>query len=175
MEIAPDKQNIDRVFSNTTYHIDFYQRQYKWDAEPVKRFLEDVFHKFNGEYARHKASDIPLQQLISKYAWYYLNTYVTNTVDGKIYLVDGQQRLTTITLVLIKLYHLSVQHHSKLQGWIKSKIIGQSGFEEEFWMNHEGHKAAMHGLLDNRHANEIDVSSGITSENMVKNYDIISR
>ena len=26
MDISPDKQNIDRVFSNTTYYIDFYQR-----------------------------------------------------------------------------------------------------------------------------------------------------
>ena len=28
MDISPDKQNIDRVFSNTSYHIDFYQRDF---------------------------------------------------------------------------------------------------------------------------------------------------
>ena len=36
MDIAPDNQNIDRVFSNTTYYIDFYQRDYKWTTEPVE-------------------------------------------------------------------------------------------------------------------------------------------
>ncbi len=41
MDISPDKQNIDNVFSNTTYYIDFYQRQYKWNEEPVKR-LEEI-------------------------------------------------------------------------------------------------------------------------------------
>ena len=39
MDISPDKQNIDRVFSNTAYYIDFYQRDYRWTAEPVLRLL----------------------------------------------------------------------------------------------------------------------------------------
>jgi hypothetical protein len=37
MDISPDKQNIDRVFSNTAYYIDFYQRDYRWTDEPVLR------------------------------------------------------------------------------------------------------------------------------------------
>ena len=175
MDIAPDKQNIDRVFSNTTYYIDFYQRQYKWDDAPVKRLLEDVFYKFNEEYKKYKDSDIPLQQLISKYSWYYLNTYVTNIIDGKLYIVDGQQRLTTITLILIKLFHLSEKYKSKLNGWLKSKIIGQSGFEEEFWMNHEVHKGPLQDLLDGKDIKQIDTSNGITSQNMVANYAVIEK
>ncbi|MBV6474404.1 MAG: hypothetical protein JPMHGGIA_02710 [Saprospiraceae bacterium] len=175
MDIAPDKQNIDRVFSNTTYYIDFYQRQYKWNDAPVKRLLEDVIYKFNEEYTKYKDSDIPLNQLVSKYSWYYLNTYVTNIIDGKLYVVDGQQRLTTITLMLIKLFHLSEKHKSKLSGWLKNKIIGQSGFEEEFWMNHESHKASMQGLLDGKELSTIDTSSGITAQNMVANYAIIDK
>lgn len=43
MEISPDKQNIDRVFSNTAYYIDFYQRDYRWTDEPVLRLLDDIF------------------------------------------------------------------------------------------------------------------------------------
>lgn len=175
MDIAPDKQNIDRVFSNTTYYIDFYQRQYKWNDVPVKRLLEDIFYKFNEEYSKYKDSDIPLNQLISKYSWYYLNTYVTNIVDGKLFVVDGQQRLTTITLILIKLFHLSNKYKSKLGGWLKNKIIGQSGFEEEFWMNHEIHKTAMQGLLDCKDINNIDASSGITAQNMIANYVVIDK
>ncbi|WP_298119080.1 DUF262 domain-containing protein [Flavobacterium sp.] len=175
MDISPDKQNIDRVFSNTTYYIDFYQRQYKWNEIPVKRLLEDVFYKFNEEYLKHKDSDIPLDQLIAKYSWYYLNTYVTNTVDGKIFIVDGQQRLTTITLILIKLKHLAESNNSKLTDWVKNKITGHSGFNREFWMNHELHKAALQGLLDGISLDKIDSSSGITAQNMLTNYQIISK
>lgn len=129
MEIMPDKQNIERVFSNTKYYIDFYQRQYKWNEEPVKRLLEDIFYKFNIEFEIYKDSDIEHKRLVEKYSWYYLNTYVTNSVDGKVFVIDGQQRLTTLTLMLIKLKHLSVEFHSKLEGWISSKIVGLVGFE----------------------------------------------
>jgi uncharacterized protein with ParB-like and HNH nuclease domain len=175
MDISPDKQNVDRVFSNTTYYIDFYQRQYKWNEIPVKRLLEDIFYKFNEEYKIFKDSDIPLQQLINQYSWYYLNTYVTNNIEGKLFVVDGQQRLTTITLILIKLYHQSINYKSKLNGWLKTKIIGQSGFDEEFWMNHESHKETLQGLLDGTELADINTDSGITSQNMVANYILIDK
>lgn len=175
MDISPDKQNIDRVFSNTRYYIDFYQRQYKWNEVPVKRLIDDIFYKFNQEYRTYKDSDIPLDQLISKYSWYYLNTYVTNLIDGKLFIVDGQQRLTTLTLILIKLFHLSEKYESKLSNWLRNKIISSSGYTEEFWMNHEAHKAAMVGLLSGEELKKIDVSSGITAQNMVNNYQIIEK
>ena len=54
MDVQPDKQNIDKLFSATTYYIDFYQRQYKWTDEPVKRLLDDVFYKFRDEYIKYK-------------------------------------------------------------------------------------------------------------------------
>ncbi len=42
MDITPDKQNINRVFSDTAYYIDFYQRDYRWTDEPVRRLLDDI-------------------------------------------------------------------------------------------------------------------------------------
>ena len=113
VDIAPDKQNIDSVFANTIYHIDFYQRDYKWTKEPVERLLDDIFYKFNQEYSRLGGLDPSKETIMAKYPWYYLNTYVTNTIDGKVYVVDGQQRLTTLTLVLIKLYRMASECGSK--------------------------------------------------------------
>lgn len=174
MDVQPDKQNVDKLFSNTTYYIDFYQRQYKWTDEPVKRLLDDVFYKFNEEYKKYKDNSLPIEQLISKYGWYYLNTYVTNLVDGKLYVVDGQQRLTTLTLFLIKLKHLAKYFESKLEGWITSKIAGLSGYKTDFWMNHEAHKVSMQSLLDGVDLDKIDVSSGLTAVNMVGNYGVVA-
>jgi hypothetical protein len=175
MDISPDKQNIDRVFSNTTYYIDFYQRDYRWTAEPVLRLLDDVFHKFDEHYERLKEKDLdPKLETVARYPWYYLNTYVTNVVDGRVFIVDGQQRLTTLSLILIKLRHLGGKFDSRVVPWIESKISGHSGFNQEFWMNHVGHKPAQQGLFDGKDSRVIDVSSGITAQNMVGNYQIIS-
>ncbi len=170
MDISPDKQNIDRVFSNTAYYIDFYQRDYRWTEEPVKRLLDDIFHKFKERYARGSDLD-PGKETIATYPWYYLNTYVTNIVDGRVYVVDGQQRLTTLSLILIKLRHLAKKHSSALAGWIDSKVAGQSGFEKKFWMNHVGHSAAQQALFDGTDTKEIGTESGITAQNIVKNYE----
>ncbi|MER2079688.1 DUF262 domain-containing protein [Psychrobacillus psychrotolerans] len=175
MDVTPDKQNINTVFSNTTYYIDFYQRQYKWSNEPVYRLLDDVFYKFSIEYEKHCNSDIPLHQLIEEYGWYYLNTYVTNSVGGKLYIVDGQQRLTTITLILIKLMHLGNHHNSQLVDWLSQKIVGFNGFEKEFWMKHEQHLSTMKALFEGKDLPEIDTSNGITAVNMVRNFSAISQ
>lgn len=174
MDVAPEKQNIERVFGDTTYYIDFYQRQYKWGKEPVMRLLEDIFYKFNIEYNKFKDSDIGLDSLIEKYSWYYMNTYVTNSVDGKVYIVDGQQRLTTLTLILIKLRHLSKKYESELQGWIDGKIVGQDGFKKNFWMNHEGNEDVMTYLYELEDLDEIKESDDVTGMNMRENYKTIS-
>lgn len=174
MDISPDKQNIDAVFSNTLYHIDFYQREYRWTDAPVLRLLDDVFYKFNESYSKH--SDLPPSEEVidTKYPWYYLNTYVTNKVDGKVFIVDGQQRLTTLSLVLLKLLHMAKGHDSKAIKWIDSKISGQSGFETRFWLNHEAHRSTQQALYDNK-PEEADPSTGITAVNMLANYQIISK
>ena len=176
MDIAPDKQNIDRVFSNTTYYIDFYQRDYKWTAEPVERLLDDIFYKFNEEYEQNNSLDPSKEVITDKYPWYYLNTYVTNTIEGKVYVVDGQQRLTTLTLISIALYHLCKNLESPLSDWLKNKISGQSGYDVKFWMNHEKHLEALRDLFTGtKEFSEMDVSSGITAVNMVKNYQVIEK
>ena len=175
MDVSPDKQNLDQVFANTTYYIDFYQRQYKWNDVPVKRLLDDIFYKFSIEYTRYKDNDIEFEKLVEKYSWYYLNTYVTNVIEGKRFVVDGQQRLTTLTLILIKLRHLASLFNSELKDWVSTKIAGQSGFKKEFWMNHELHKPTMQSLFNkDSDLDDIDTSTGITALNMVRNYKIIS-
>ncbi|WP_417371854.1 DUF262 domain-containing protein [Gelidibacter japonicus] len=176
MDISPDKQNIERVFSSTTYYIDFYQRDYKWSEAPVKRLLDDVFYQFNIKYDVYKSLDANKENILSKYNWYYLNTYVTNLVDGKVYIVDGQQRLTTLTLILINLLQKAKTFgcNEPFTRWIESKVTGYSGGDFSFWMHHE---KALH-ILDElikgkKEINDIDISSGITAKNMVSNYLII--
>ena len=175
MDVSPQNENIDTLFSNTTFYIDFYQRQYKWTEAPVKRLLDDVFYKFWEEHKRFVDSDEESETLIHKYSWYYLNTYVTN-IDrnsNKTYIVDGQQRLTTLSLILIKLMHLADQFNEKeLKQWISTKIVGWSGKKKNFWMNHEGHQATLDALYNNEA--EIPTNSGISAHNMAANYKLIS-
>ncbi len=175
MEIQPDKQNLDRTFSTTVYYIDFYQRDYKWTEEPVKRLLDDVFYQFEESYAKHAALEPNSENINARYPWYYLNTYVTNVVGGRVFVVDGQQRLTTLTLILLKLLSQAKAFGSKTEKWLERKIAGYAGTEHEFWMNHVRHLQVLKGLMEEEEPSSIDTSSGITAVNMVKNYQTISR
>lgn len=173
MDISPDKQNIDSVFSNTQYHIDFYQREYRWNQVPVLRLLDDIFYKFNETYFIHKDLPPDAHVIDSKYPWYYLNTYVTNKVDGKVFIVDGQQRLTTLSLILNNLLHLAKQYNSIAEKWIDSKILGQDGFQSKFWLTHDAHAVTQKAIYNNK-LEEADTSTGITAVNLIANYKTIS-
>lgn len=175
MEIQPDKQNIDRLFSTTVYYIDFYQRDYKWTEEPVKRLLDDVFYEFDEAYAKHAALEPNGENINARYPWYYLNTYVTNVVGGRVFVVDGQQRLTTLTLILLKLLAQSKAFGSKTEKWLERKIAGYAGTEHEFWMNHVRHLQVLQSLMDGEEPATIDTTTGITAVNMVKNFQVISK
>ena len=173
MEIQPDKQNLDRTFSTTVYFIDFYQRDYKWTEEPVRRLLDDIFYQFDEAYAKHSALDPTKENINAKYPWYYLNTYVTNTVNGRVFVVDGQQRLTTLTLIMLKLLNKAKQYKSKTAGWLSTKIAGYSGTDHEFWMYHQNHLQVLEGLLRGDDPTGIDTTTGVTAHNMVANYQVI--
>jgi hypothetical protein len=175
MEIQPEKQNLDQTFSNTVYHIDFYQRSYKWGEEPVQRLFDDILYEFEESWKKNPDLDPNRANIDANYPWYYLNTYVTNTIEGRVFVVDGQQRLTTLTLTLIKLAHMAQSFKSPTGPWLESRIAGYSGMERSFWMNHEGHLGVLKALLAGAHPSTIDVTSGVTAENLVANFQVISQ
>lgn len=179
MEVSPDKQNIDALFSNTNYHIDFYQREYKWTDYEVTRLLEDVFYHFEQTYARHRNLDPSPENVSREYRWYYLNTYITNRADGKVFVVDGQQRLTTLTLILIALYRMcrSEAYASEQMGeWLKAKIAGVGvGGKKQFWMAHEKRRPLMQALLEAEATSESMIEDGISARNIILNYAVIQK
>ncbi len=176
MDISPDKLNIDSVFSNTVYYIDFYQREYKWTSVPVQRLLDDIYYQFGEKYQRHADVDPAKETVTAHYPWYYLNTYVTNIINGRVYVVDGQQRLTTLTLILIKLRQLAKQYDSKTSYWLEQKIAGYSGMERTFWMNHTRYINVMNALFESEtDLKAIDSSEGVTGINLVNNYQLIDQ
>ena len=176
MDISPAKQSLDSVFSKDVYHIDFYQREYKWTSEPVQRLLDDMYYLFGERYEKYSDVDPSKETVTAHYPWYYLSTYVTNVIDGRMLVVDGQQRLTTLTLILIKLHHSANKYCSKTAPWLQQKIAGYSGVDRQFWMNHVQHNDVLNALFAGQtDPTVIDTSSGITAVNLVNNYQLIDR
>jgi uncharacterized protein with ParB-like and HNH nuclease domain len=178
MGLKPYDRKISQIFNNIQYDVDFYQREYKWNDEleykPVSSLLKDIFYRFDLEKYNHN-QEIN-QESTDKLEWYYLNTFMTNLIKGKKYIVDGQQRLTTLTLVSIGLYHLAIKHQLEqhIIDALKNSIVGVTEFGKTFWMGFKDRKDALEDVLDNNTDFTKRKDDNIISErNIYKNYLVI--
>ena len=173
MTLKPDTRTIQDLFGQP-YQIDFYQREYKWSEAHVLTLLDDVFFKFNQHYT--PSLDVT-PDTVTQFGWYYLNTIVTNQVEGSRYIVDGQQRLTTLTLILIALHHLARRHkldEDRIE-LLKSRIYGTGLKGKAYWMGADGREHALAELLQRGQdaTKSGDEPQTLTQRNMRKNYGII--
>src|SRR6266705_2089633 len=99
-EIDGDGRTVRQLLANRKYSIDYYQREYKWQRKQVAELLEDLAAKFLDSYeASHE------RNAVADYGHYFLGSIVISDKDGQKFIIDGQQRLTTLTLLLIFLQH----------------------------------------------------------------------
>lgn len=170
-EISPDKQTVESCLKQKSYYVDFYQREYVWSKETVEILLRDIFYEFELSYNIHKDEELTLE-VLDLYNWYYMNVFITNKVDGKVYIVDGQQRLTTLTLIATKLYHIIDDEN--LKDTLKECIFSKDKFKGDiFCIDNEKRKDVMQSILAETKYQEPYKNK--TEENLVLRYNDISK
>lgn len=169
--IEPEKQSVKVCLSRKSYYIDFYQREYVWSKEIAQTLLNDIFYIFELSYNEHKNSEIS-KNIMEKYSWYYLNVYITNRVEGKSYIVDGQQRLSTLTLIATKLYH-KLQDNDNFKSLLKDCIFSNDGFEDTFNLDNEKRHRVMDCIFNDK-GYPIEFKNK-TEETLVERYKDISK
>ena len=124
--ISGTARTIRDLLATKRYSIDFYQRDYQWQRRHIAQLLDDLCDAFIEKY---NATDE--RMAVERYRRYFLGSIVIAERDGKRFIIDGQQRLTTITLLLIHLYHRLVSAHDKAQlaGLIFSVHYGKQSFK----------------------------------------------
>ena len=86
-------RTIWEMFNNRRYAIDTYQREYKWQTKQVVELLEDLSGKFMEDYAVDQE-----RSEVAHYGHYFLGSIILSQKNGVGYIIDGQQRLTTLTV-----------------------------------------------------------------------------
>jgi len=175
MGLKPYDRKISQVFNNIQYDVDFYQREYKWtdegdrDYKPVSSLLKDIFYRFDLE--KYNPNQAITEESIAGLEWYYLNTFMTNVIKGRRYIVDGQQRLTTLTLISIALYHLSQKHAlaDHIKDSLKNSVVGNTEFGKTYWMGFKDRKAALDDILTNNMSFKWEPGN-ISERNIYSNY-----
>lgn len=98
--ITPKYRTVRELLQGQSFAIDEYQREYKWERENIEELLADFLDKFRNCY--QPGDDT---KAVSNYEDYFLGSIIVSKRSGKHYLVDGQQRITSLTLLLIYLHH----------------------------------------------------------------------
>src|SRR5437764_1089216 len=98
-KIDARSKSVRELLENQKYSLDYYQREYVWEEKQIQELLEDLFGKFAGAY---EAAHEPWQ--VQNYPRYFLGSIVISEKDGERFIIDGQQRLTSLTLLLIFLH-----------------------------------------------------------------------
>src|SRR5258706_2917151 len=100
-KIDAQAKSVNDLLSNKKYAIDYYQREYKWETKQVTELLEDLETKFLDNYEEgHSRIEV------ERYSHYFLVSVIVSNRDGKKFIIDGQQRLISLTILLIYLPNL---------------------------------------------------------------------
>jgi uncharacterized protein with ParB-like and HNH nuclease domain len=119
--IKPDAKKIEEILSTSIqYVIPKYQRQYEWGKDEAIEFISDLL-----EHTGNEGDSLFLGTIIFDNA---------NIDEKQISIVDGQQRLTTILILLVALRELAKKINAEsLATLIQQKITftdsttGESG------------------------------------------------
>lgn len=159
--------SINALLKDQKFTIDYFQREYRWQEKHIKLMIEDLTTTFLKSY---KETD--KRPEVANYQSYYLGPVVfsVNAEDGKKSIIDGQQRITSITLLLIYLNHLQNENPQKVN--ISELIFSEKYGEKSFNMSAENREACLKALYETG-VYEGDDNDDETIKNIVERYEDI--
>ena len=147
-EILGKAKTVRELLKGVKYSIDYYQREYKWHDKQIRELVDDLSGKFLEDYQpdheRSKVADYPR---------YFLGSIIISKKDGGNFIVDGQQRLTSLTLLLILLRNLQRQRPEQVN--VDELIFSEKFGQKSFNIHVDERIPAMEALFD---AKPIDVT-----------------
>ncbi len=162
-EIKVTPETIKGMLSGKFY-IDYFQREYRWEDKHIKTLIDDFVNMFFKSYdSSHARTDV------MKYESYYLGTVVfsINTETQKKSIIDGQQRITSITLFLIYLNHKQKEFSNKVS--IADLIFSDNFGIISFNMSDESRDLCLKSLFENGDY-ELSDADDETNKNILNRY-----
>jgi hypothetical protein len=155
-EIDGKGKTVRDLLAGRKYSIDYYQREYKWYSKQVTELIDDLAAKFLESYAPEQERDA-----VAGYGHYFLGSIIVSDKDGHKFIIDGQQRLTTLTLLLIFLHNELEEAEQK--GQIADLIFSQRFGKRSFNLDIPERAACMEALYNGQEVVATDVSESVAN------------
>lgn len=98
--------------SDTNFVIPVYQRNYDWKKEQCKQLYDDLVNMIKYKYKSHFFGTI-------------VSIYNDSGRNREYLIIDGQQRITTISILLLAIVNIIKENRLKANGIIKEKLTNQ--------------------------------------------------
>ncbi|EDK4010345.1 DUF262 domain-containing protein [Citrobacter braakii] len=156
MKIEANDKEIQDIFSSGYFKIPRFQRPYSWEKDEVENFWEDI--------TKNKDEN------------YFIGSMVVfQSAKPYFGIVDGQQRLTTITIILsvIRDSFIKLRQENLAKGihmYIEKANVDN---ENEFILNAETSFPFLHGVIQSFKKESITDDIGIEEKNLENAYNLI--
>lgn len=125
--IVPHYRTIQGLLQSRSFSIDEYQREYKWEKKEIEELINDLQEKFLSCYSEGDSTT-----KVAEYEDYFLGSIIVSERGTKNYLIDGQQRVTSLTLLLIHLYRITKAENLPIAGRIAPLVFSDNFGEPAF-------------------------------------------
>lgn len=155
-EVEGKGRTVRELLGGRKYSIDYYQREYKWQSKQVAELIDDLAAKFLESYeAGHE------RRAVAEYGHYFLGSIIISDKDGQKFIIDGQQRLTTLTLLLIFLHRQLEDAEQK--GQIADLIFSGRYGKRSFNLDIPERTACMEALYGGEPSEESDQPESVAN------------
>lgn len=163
-EIHGDAKTVRDLLKGVKYSIDYYQREYKWQDKQIRELVDDLTDRFLEDYQPNHE-----RKRVADYGHYFLGSIIISKKESSNFVVDGQQRLTSLTLLLIYLRNLQCDRSDKvtIDDLIASEKYGQKSFN----LDVDERTPTMSALFEGLPVDLIDRSESV--QNIVQRYQDI--
>lgn len=156
MKIEANDKEIQDIFSSGYFKIPRFQRPYSWEKDEVENFWEDITKNKDDNY-------------------FIGSMVVFQSAKPYFGIVDGQQRLTTITIILsvIRDSFIKLKQDNLARGIHKYIEKANVDNEDEFILNSETSFPFLQGVIQSYKKDNIKDEIGVEESNLQNAYSLI--
>ena len=164
--IQGDSKSVKSLLGQK-FQIDYYQREYKWETEQVRELIEDLTSQFLLDYQpTHE------RKAVANYGQYFLGSVIISNKDNGRFIVDGQQRLTSLTLLLIYLDGLQKGRSDEQQVRIDDLVYSAQYGSKSFNLDIQKRNACLQALISGESPDPTNKPPSI--QNLINRYNDIT-
>lgn len=141
-KIVGKEKSLNELLARKKYTIHYYQREYRWGRKQIEELLDDLVEEFLESYEEsHVRKDG------ANYGHYYLGSIVITSDESDRAIIDGQQRLTSLTLLLIYLENLQRKVESADRVAISDLIFSEEYGSKSFNISVDEREGCLNALF----------------------------